>query len=126
MNHFCYCFVVLGKMKNKYITLCLDALGKLQNAWGASRPAALMGNYPTFSFLSPINPINGLLSVRSWWFARHEVLWPRGRCLCLQKKVGMKCMQLNTLKNIARMTRRLCVLIISLTHFRVNLHSVVA
>ena len=44
----------------------------------------------------------------------------------LAKNVGMKCMQVNKLKNIVTMTRRLCVLIMSHTHFRVNLHSVVA
>ena len=43
----------------------------------------------------------------------------------LVKKVDMKCMQVNVLKNIARMTRRLCVIIMSYTHFRVNLLSVV-
>ena len=44
----------------------------------------------------------------------------------LAKKVDIDCMQVNVLKNIARMARRLCVLIMSYTHFRVNLHSVVA
>ena len=35
----------------------------------------------------------------------------------LAKKVDMKCMPVNVLKNIARMTRTLCVLIMSHTHF---------
>ena len=43
-----------------------------------------------------------------------------------EKKVDMKCMQVNVLKNIARMTRRLYALIMSHTCFRVSLHSVVA
>ena len=53
-------------------------------------------------------------------------MWPRERCLCLEKKIDMKCMQLKALKNIAKMTRRLSVFIMSHTHFRVNLHSVIA
>ena len=126
MNYFC-CFDGLGKMKNKFITSCLDALAELRNTRGASRYAALMGNYPTFSYmLGPTNRLNDLLSVRCRCCTGHEILWPRERSLCLQKKVEMKCMQLNALKNIARMTRSVCVLVISHTHFRVNLHSVVA
>ena len=57
---------------------------------------------------------------------RHEILGSRERFLYLEKKVDMKCMELNALKNIARMTRRLCAFILSHTHFRVNLHSVVS
>ena len=52
--------------------------------------------------------------------------WLQERYLCLEKKVDMKCMQLNAIKNTARVTRRLCVFIMSHTRFRVNLHSVVA
>ena len=45
----------------------------------------------------------------------------------VEKKVDMKCIQVNVLKNIVRMTNmRLYVLIMSHTCFRVNLHSVVA
>ena len=44
----------------------------------------------------------------------------------LEKKVDMKCIQVNVLKNIAKVTRRLCVFIMSHMHFRGNLHSVVA
>ena len=44
----------------------------------------------------------------------------------VDKKVDLKFMQVNVLKNIARMTRRLYVLVMSHTRFRVNLHSVVA
>ena len=82
---------------------------------GASRHPALMVNYPTFSFMPwPYQSINGLLPLRSRWCAGHEVLWSRERCLCLEKKVDLKCMQLNALKNIARMTRRLSILTMSL------------
>ena len=42
----------------------------------------------------------------------------------LEKKVDWQCMELNALKNIPRMTRRLCVLIMSHTHFKVNLRFV--
>ena len=41
----------------------------------------------------------------------------------LEKKVDMKCMQVNILKNIATMTRRLYALIMPHTRFRLNLHS---
>ena len=44
----------------------------------------------------------------------------------LEKKVNMKCMRVNVLKNIAMVTRRVCVFIMSHTHFRVNLHFAVA
>ena len=74
--------------------------------------------------LGPTNPLNGLLSVRSMWCEGHEILWPQD--VPLAKKIDMKCMQVNKIKNIVTMTRRLCVLIMSHTHFRVNLHYVVA
>ena len=44
----------------------------------------------------------------------------------LAEKVDMKFMHVNVLKNIARMTRRVRVVIMSHSYFRVNLHSVVA
>ena len=44
----------------------------------------------------------------------------------LEKKVDMKCMQVNLLNNIARMTTRLYVLIMPHTRFTLNLHFVVA
>ena len=46
------------------------------------------------------------------------------RDMPLAEKVDIKCMQVND-SNIARMTRRPCVLIMSYRQFRVNLHSVV-
>ena len=46
MNQCCYCFDGLWKVKAKYKVLCLNALAKLQNARGASRHLALMGNCP--------------------------------------------------------------------------------
>ena len=126
MNHCCYCFDGLQRMKTKYIVLCVNALAKYQNARGASHHLVFMVNYGTFSFMPwPYQFINRLLSVCSRSCAGHEILWPRERCLCLEKKVDMKCMQLNTPKNIERMTRRLCILIMSHIHFKVNLHSVV-
>ena len=73
--------------------------------------------------LSPIGPLNGLvsLSVCSRWCAGHEILWER---VLLEKKVDMKCMLVNVLKNTAR--RLISCLIMSHTCFRVNLHSVVS
>ena len=44
----------------------------------------------------------------------------------LEKKVDMKGMQVNIIKNIARVPRRLYVLIMLHPHVRLNLHSVVA
>ena len=44
----------------------------------------------------------------------------------VKKKVDMKCIQVNALKNIARITRRLYVHIMSHERFRVNPHSIVA
>ena len=44
----------------------------------------------------------------------------------VKKKVDMKCIQVNVLKNIAKMKRRLYVHIMSHKPFRVNVHSVVA
>ena len=48
------------------------------------------------------------------------------RDMLLTKKVDMKCMQVNVLKNMAATTRRLWVLIMSHMDSRVNLHYVVA
>ena len=44
----------------------------------------------------------------------------------VDKKVDLKLIQVTLLKNIARMARRLYVLVMSHTRFRVNLHSVLA
>ena len=44
----------------------------------------------------------------------------------VDKKVDLKCIRINVLKNIATMTKRLYVLVMSHRRFRVNLHSVVA
>ena len=44
----------------------------------------------------------------------------------VEKKVDMKCIQVNLLKNVSRMTRRLYVLIMLHTRFRVNPYSAVA
>ena len=43
----------------------------------------------------------------------------------LENKVDTKCIKIDIFKNIARMTRRLCVFIMSYMHFRMNLHSAV-
>ena len=48
------------------------------------------------------------------------------REVSVDKKVDLKFIQVTLLKNIARMTRRLYVLVMSHARFRVNLHSVVA
>ena len=42
----------------------------------------------------------------------------------LEKKVDMKYMQVNVLKNITKMTRQLYVLVMPHARFRLNLHPV--
>ena len=103
MNHCFYCFDGFWKVKAKYIVLYLNALAKLKNVTGTSRHSVLMGNCPTFSHMPSLH---------------QSAKW--------LKKVDMKCMRVNVLKNIAGITRILCVLIMSHMHFRVNQHSVVA
>ena len=44
MNHCCYCFDGLWKVKVKYIILCLNAFAKLRSAKETSRQTVLMGN----------------------------------------------------------------------------------
>ena len=93
---------------------------------GTSRHPALMGNCPTCSHMPwPYQStewfvVSLLYVVRGTWDSVATSNMP------LEKKVDMKCMRVNVLKNIARVTRRLCVFIMSHTHFRLNLHSVVA
>ena len=106
----------------KYIVLCLNALAKLQNPKKASCHQALMGNCSTYSHIL-------WLYQSTKWFAI-SLLWVwdsvATREVPVKKKVDMKCIQVNVFKNIARMTRRLYVHIMSHKRFRVNLHSVVA
>ena len=47
------------------------------------------------------------------------------REVSVDKKVDLKFIQVNVVKNVGRMTKRLYVLVMSSTRFRVNLHSVV-
>ena len=47
------------------------------------------------------------------------------REVSVEKKVDLKFIQVTLLKNTTRMTKRLFVLVMSHTRFRVNLHSVV-
>ena len=82
MNHCCYCFDDLWKVKAKYVALCSNDFAKLQNARGASHHPALMGNcLLAVKCFDPINPLNGLLSLRPRWGVEHEILWPREGCL---------------------------------------------
>ena len=107
---------------SRYTALCLNALAKLQNPREASRHPTLMGNCSTCSHML-------LLYQSTKWFiiSPFEMVWVAWdsvttRELPVEKKVDMKFMQVNVLKDIARMTRRLYVLIMSHTRFRVNLH----
>ena len=108
----------------KYAVLCLNALAKLQNPKEASRHPAMVGSstcsympWPYKSTKCFISPFQVVCEV---WDSMNT------RELPVEKKVDMKCIQVNVLKNKARMTRRLYVLIISHARFRVNLHSAVA
>ena len=47
------------------------------------------------------------------------------REVSVDKKADLKFIQINVVKNVARMTRRLYVLVVLRTRFRVNLHFVV-
>ena len=49
MNYYCYFWMVLRKVKFKYIVLCLNASTKFYNARRACRHAALMGIYWSFT-----------------------------------------------------------------------------
>ena len=126
MNHCCYCFDDLWKMKAKYTVLCLSALAKLQNTRGASHHPALIGNCPTCSLMPwPYQ------STKWFVISLSQVVcgaWDSvaSREVPLEKKVDMKGMQVNIIKNIARVPRRLYVLIMLHTHVRLNLNSVVA
>ena len=106
----------------KYTVLCLNALAKSQNPKKASRHQALMGNCSTYSHIP-------WLHQSTKWFVI-SLLWVwisvATREVPVKKKVDMKCIQVNVLKNIARMARRLNVHIMSHKRFRVNLHSAVA
>ena len=99
MNHCFYCFDGFWKVKAKYIVLRLNALAKLKNVTGASRHSVLMGNCPTFSHMpSPHQSTKWFLiiSIHVVWGAWDSVAT---RDIPLEKKVDMKCMQVNVLKN---------------------------
>ena len=51
MNHCCYCFNDLWKVKAKYMVLCLNAFAKLLNAKRESHHLVLMGNCLTCSLV---------------------------------------------------------------------------
>ena len=106
----------------KYIVLYLNALAKLQNPNKAWRDQALIGNCSTCSHIAWLYQSTKWLALSLLW------VWDAvaTREVPIKKKVDMKCIQVNVLKNIARMTRRLYVHIMSHKRFRVNLHSVVA
>ena len=71
--------------------------------------------------LGPINPLISLLQVVC--DIRDSAAT---REVSVDKKVDLKFIQVNVLKNIARITRRLYVLVISHTRFRMNLLSAFA
>ena len=112
-------------LMTKCIVLCLNALAKLQNLKEASHHPALMGNCPTCSHIPwPYQ------STKWFVISLFQVVcdvWDSvaTREVSVDKKVDLKFIQANVLKNIARMTRRLYVLVMSHTRFTVNLYSVI-
>ena len=90
-----------------------------------SHHPALMGNWPTCSHMPWPNQstkwfiISPSQVVRGSWDSVASTEVP------LEKKVDMKCIQVNVLKIIARMTRRLYILVMPHSRFRLNIHSVV-
>ena len=126
MNHCCYYFDGLWKVKAKSIVLCLNALAQLKNAMSASWHPALMGNCPTCSRIPWPYQSTKWFVISPFQVVCRACDSVATREVPLEKKVDMKYMQVNVLKNITRIKRRFCLLIMSLTHFRLNLHSVVA
>ena len=114
-------------LMTKCIIVCLNALAKLQNPKEASRHPALMGNCSTcishmpWPYQSTKWFVGSLFQVvcNVWDSVTMTVV-------SVNKKVDLKFIQVNILKNRARMTRRLYVLVMSHMRLRVNLHSVVA
>ena len=88
-----------------YIVLCWNALAKLQNARIASHHPALVGNCPTFSH------VPWTYQSTKWFFISmfHLVFgaWDSVvmREVPFEQKIYMKCMYVNALKNLAKMTR---------------------
>ena len=126
MHRCCYCFDGLWKVKKvKYVVLCLK-LWLNYTKWGEHLTIQLWWATARLVVvcLGSINPLTGLLSVRSRWCAEYEILSWRERCL-FRRKLTWYFMLVNVLKNMTRMTRRLCVLIMSHTRFTVNLLSLV-
>ena len=76
-----------------HIVLCLNAFAKLQNLRGASCQPVLMGNCPICLYVLLALSVHWmfLLSVRSKWCARHEILWPWNRCLLRRKMTQNIC-----------------------------------
>ena len=104
MNHCCYGF------DGQIIVFCLSASAKLQNPKEASRHPALMGKCSTCSHI--LWPCQ---STKWFVISPFQVVcevWDSvaARKVLVEKRVEMK---FNILKNIARMTRRLYVLIVS-------------
>ena len=116
MNHCCYGF------NGQIYSICLNALAKLQNQKKASHHQALMGNCSTCSHISWLYQYTKWFAINSLW-VWESVAAREGP---IKKKVDMKCIQVNVLKNKARMARRLYIHIMSHKRFTFNLHSVIA
>ena len=86
MNHCCYYFDGLCKVKTKYIILCLNALLNYRT-WGEHLAPQLWWTTGELVVicLGPISPVNGFLSVRFMWCEGHEILWHWETCLLRRK-----------------------------------------
>ena len=95
-------------------------MAKWQNAKGASRHLDLMCNCSTWSHMSwPYQSTK--------WFVPFQVVFEKldsvlTREVLAQKNVASKCIQVYVLRNVATTSRKLYALMMSHTHFRVNLH----
>ena len=80
MNHCCYCFDGLLKMKIENILLCLSVLAKFQNARGASRHPSLINNCPACGHIPrSYQSIKRFVISPLQLVCGHEIFWPGER-----------------------------------------------
>ena len=84
---------------------------------GTSHHSVLMGSCPTCSHMPWPYQSTKWFVISPFHVVRGAWDYVATRNVALEKKVDIKCIEVDVLKNIARMTRRLCVLIMSHSHF---------
>ena len=105
MNYCCYCFDGLWKVKAKYIVLCSNALAKWQNATGTSHHPNLMDNCPTCNGMARPYQSTERLAVSPFQVKCTTWNSVAMRVVLLEKNIDMKYMEVNILRNIARVTK---------------------